>query len=130
VLTIRFQRDLLPTIQRRDVVAVKAATICADLQTARGSLANLEVESLRVSQRNTELATEALQLAERIHDQNPESVGSGPFKGGIGILERKVDLSRRRWKVMKGAASALVAGSGIDWVRDERLRDLVLDPPD
>ncbi|KAH6854368.1 centromere protein H (CENP-H)-domain-containing protein [Chaetomium sp. MPI-CAGE-AT-0009] len=122
--------DLLPTIQRRDVAAVKAAAICADLQTARGSLANLEVESLRVSQRNTELATEALQLAERIHDQNPESVGSGPFKGDIGILESKADLSRRRWKVMKGAASAIVAGSGIDWVRDERLRDLVLDPPD
>jgi hypothetical protein len=122
--------DLLPTIQRRDVSAVKTAAACADFEAARGSLADLEIESLHATQRNTELATEALQLAERTHGQNPESVKSGQFKGGISILENKVDSSRRRWRVMKGAASAIVAGSGIDWVRDERLRELVLDPMD
>ncbi|KAH6636755.1 centromere protein H (CENP-H)-domain-containing protein [Chaetomium tenue] len=121
---------LLPTIEQRDKITVKAATICADLQTARGSLAGLEVENLHASQRNTALATEALELAEKTHSQTPENVESGQYKGNINILESKVDSSRRRWRVMKGAASAIVAGSGIDWVRDERLRDLVLDPPE
>ena len=130
MLTIWFQRDLLPTMQQRDVIAVKAAAMCVGLQTACDSLAKLQVEGLHVSQRNTKLATEALQLAEKTHGQTPTSVESGQYKGGVGILESKVDLSRRRWRVMKGAASAIVAGSGIDWVRDERLRDLVLDPPE
>nr|5Z08_D Chain D, Cenp-H [Thermothielavioides terrestris NRRL 8126] len=44
--------------------------------------------------------------------------------------EAEMKSNRRRWRIMKGAASAIVAGSGIDWVRDERLRDLVLDLPD
>jgi hypothetical protein len=100
------------------------------MQTARGSLAKLQVEGLHVSQRNTRLATEALQLAEKTRGQTPTDLESGRYKGGIGILESKVDSSRRRWRVMKGAASAIVAGSGIDWVRDERLRALVLDPPE
>lgn len=130
MLTIWFRRGLLPTIQQRDKITVKAATICADLQTARGSLAGLEVENLHASQRNTSLATKVLELAEITHSQTPESVESGQYKGSIDILESKVDSSRRRWRVMKGAASAIVAGSGIDWVRDERLRDLVLDPPE
>lgn len=55
---------------------------------------------------------------------------NGQLEGEIATLEHQVRASRQRWRVMKGAASAIVAGSGIEWVRDERLRDLVLDPPD
>ncbi|KAK4032678.1 centromere protein H (CENP-H)-domain-containing protein [Parachaetomium inaequale] len=124
------ERVLLPTIEQRDVTANKAATICADLQTARRSLADLEVEGLHASRRNTRLASEALQLAEKSHDQNPESVEGGRFKADVAVLEHQMKSSRHRWRVMKGAASAIVAGSGVDWVRDERLRELVLDPLD
>jgi hypothetical protein len=104
--------------------------MCADLQTARRALADLEVEGLRASRRNTKLASEALQLAEKTHDQSPESAEGGRFKPDVAALETQVKSSRHRWRVMKGAASAIVAGSGVDWVRDERLRELVLDPMD
>lgn len=117
-------------IEQRDITAIQAAATCSDLQTARRRLAQLEVEGLSASQRNLKLASEALQLAGRTHGQKPKSAAGRQFKDEIADLEGQVESSRRKWRVMKGAASAIVAGSGIEWVRDERLRGLVLDPPD
>ncbi|KAK4128291.1 hypothetical protein N657DRAFT_652012 [Parathielavia appendiculata] len=124
------ERDLLPTIEQRDVVAIKAAKSCSELQTARGRLAELGVECLRASQQNIKLASETLLLAGRARGQNQQDVGGGRLGRDIATLEGQVKSSHHRWRVVKGAASAIVAGSGIDWVREERLRNMVLDPPD
>ena len=45
-------------------------------------------------------------------------------------LEAQLKASRQKWKVIKGTASAVVAGSGVNWVEDDELRDIVLDPED
>ncbi|CAI4216693.1 unnamed protein product [Parascedosporium putredinis] len=42
-------------------------------------------------------------------------------------LKQEVKDSRQRWKVIKGTVSAVIAGSGIDWVNDPELLDMVLD---
>ena len=125
-----FERDLLPNIEQRDAAAIKAATICADFQAAKGRLAELDVECLAASHRNIELASEAMQLSGITHDQKPTNFTRGRFEREIVSLEGQMKSSRHRWRVMKGAASAIVAGSSVDWVRDARLRNLVLDPPD
>ena len=100
------------------------------MHVARSRLAELEVKNLHTSQQNIKSASETLQLAGRTPDQRARSVEGGQFGHEIGILEGQVKSSHQRWRIMKGAASAIVAGSGIEWARDERLRDLVLDPPD
>lgn len=124
------QRDLLPIIQERDRAAAKAANIYSELQTARGRLATLEVECLKASHRNTELAADVLQLARENCEQSFESIQSGHIGSGVADLESQVKASRRRWRIIKGVTSAIVAGSGVDWVRVQRLRELVLDPLD
>jgi F0F1-type ATP synthase assembly protein I len=43
-------------------------------------------------------------------------------------LEADVKASKQRWRVMKGVASGIIVGSGIDWVHDDELQDVVLDP--
>lgn len=48
----------------------------------------------------------------------------------VSRLEDEVRTSRQRWRVVKGVASAVVAGSGVDWARDDVLCDIVLDPVD
>ena len=121
---------MLASIQQRDATATKTAASCSDLHVARSRLAELEVKSLHVSHQNIKLASEVLQLAGRTPEHKARSVEGGPFGHEIGILEGQVKSSHQRWRVMKGAASAIVAGGGIEWARDERLKDLVLDPPD
>lgn len=42
-------------------------------------------------------------------------------------LEADLRASRRKWRIMKGTASAAIVGSGVDWVRDGKLLGIVMD---
>lgn len=42
-------------------------------------------------------------------------------------LEGRLAASKQKWRVMKGTASGVVAGSGVDWAGDSELRDVVLE---
>jgi hypothetical protein len=97
-------------------------------QKITDELTEVKVEAIQTSQRNVELAAEVLDLAERANRDRAQGVENPETKEEIEGLEREVKASRQRWKVMKGTASAVVAGSGVDWVRDLELRDIVLDP--
>ncbi|KAK3899079.1 centromere protein H (CENP-H)-domain-containing protein [Staphylotrichum tortipilum] len=121
------ERDLLPTIEERDDVATTTARMCLELRAARDQLADLEAETVLLGRQNTKLASEILELAGNAPDQKPQSLEGGRFGREIAVLESQVKSGHHRWRVMKGLATASVAGSGIDWARDERLRDLVLD---
>ncbi|KAK0656019.1 centromere protein H (CENP-H)-domain-containing protein [Cercophora newfieldiana] len=124
------ERDLLPHVQRRELAGTEEAKHHRVVRETTDSLDELELEGKRVSRRNGAVAAELLQLAE--YNRSPiAKVSYGKqFSGEIAALEQGMKSSRKRWKFMKGAASAIVAGSGIDWVRDERLRGIVLDSAD
>ncbi|KAK4449375.1 centromere protein H (CENP-H)-domain-containing protein [Podospora aff. communis PSN243] len=121
------ERDLLPHIQRRELANIEEAKHHRAVQEVTKSLDELELEGCRASHRNGALAAELLQLAENNRSPVTEASYGGKFAGEITTLEQEIKMSRKKWKLMKGAASGIVGGSGIDWVRDERLRGIVLD---
>ncbi|KAL2263856.1 hypothetical protein VTK26DRAFT_4765 [Humicola hyalothermophila] len=123
------ERELIQYIEQRDAAAVGTTKKCTDLQAARRHLAELEVESLRASQENIRLASEVLQLSGKTRQQGTEAFGSDQVSAEMRALEDQVKAARHKWRVIKGAASAIVAGSGVEWARDERLRAMVLEPP-
>jgi flagellar biosynthesis chaperone FliJ len=120
----------LPTIEQRDTAAIRAAQLCSDALKAKRQLAELERENLTLCQQNVELAQEVLSLEERAQIPQQVAFRSSTAENEVTSLEREVSTARRRWKVIKGATSAIVAGSGVDWVRDERLKTLVLESLD
>ncbi|KAL2122600.1 hypothetical protein VTJ04DRAFT_3055 [Mycothermus thermophilus] len=124
------ERDLLPTIEQRDTAAIRAAQLCSDTLKAKRQLAELERENLTLCQQNVELAQEVLSLEERAQIPQQVAFRSSTVENEVTSLEREVSTGRRRWKVIKGATSAIVAGSGVDWVRDEHLKTLVLESLD
>ena len=89
---------------------------------------NVQVESIRINRRNVELAANVLTLAKAADQNKAEAIDDPATKEEIARLEKELKASRQKWKVMKGTASAVVAGSGVDWVKDPELRDIVLDP--
>lgn len=120
-------RDLSPFIHDRDVAGVDAAKQHDEIEQAREFLAELELEVHQVNLRNVEYANEVLHLAEARSECDRESADKTSWVQEIAVLEHELKTSRQRWKVIKGVTSAIVTGSGVDWVRDERLRDMVLD---
>lgn len=120
--------DLLPLIKTRDSTSISVTQQSAELREVLDQLAAVESESLRVGRKNVELAAEVLRLAEEANQGKQDAIEDQDAKAEIERLERQLKTSRQKWKVMKGTASAVVAGSGVDWVRDPELRELVLDP--
>ncbi|KAJ4418552.1 hypothetical protein N0V85_001385 [Neurospora sp. IMI 360204] len=124
------ERDILPLIRQRDLVSAKAAQQASASHQVRDRILDLELERLRVGQQNATLASELLRLSKTTGTHDVEVDGATKLERQLGNTKGELQVSRQRWKTIKGATSALVAGSGVDWVRDERLRGLVLDPPD
>lgn len=87
----------------------------------------VEGQRLRLNRKSVDLASEMLSLVEKTHKAKEESITNLEQVEEIARLEREVKASRQRWRVMKGTASAIVAGSGVDWARNEELRNMVLD---
>lgn len=124
-------RDLFPCVEQRDTAAAKAAKQSSRLHESTNDLIQLEIENRSINQKNTLLATHMLQLAaDNQGHQRVKDVDDMSLKKEMAGAESELVTSRQRWRVIKGVTSAVVAGSGADWARDKRLRDMVLDPPD
>ncbi|OTA99685.1 hypothetical protein M426DRAFT_324936 [Hypoxylon sp. CI-4A] len=123
------ERDLLSVLEQRDQSSSTLAEQSTELRAVLDEITDVESQSLRVGRENVDLASQLLDLAEQTNRSKEEAVNMDPDRAAeISRLEDQVKLSRQRWRVLKGTASAVVAGSGIDWSRDAELRDIVLDP--
>ncbi|KAK8121274.1 hypothetical protein PG999_005394 [Apiospora kogelbergensis] len=122
------ERDLLPVVQERDAASTTLAQQSTELRATLDDITETEAKVLRLSRENAGLASQVLELAAEERRLRDEALVSDPaYRDEIARLEGEVRTSHRRWRVMKGTASAIVAGSGVDWAQDEGLRKLVLD---
>ena len=71
-----------------------------------------------------------LALAEEANTQRKEDIDDLKARQQLDELEAEMRISRQRFRIMKGTASATIAGSGIDWARDPKLLEIVLDEDD
>jgi PHD/YefM family antitoxin component YafN of YafNO toxin-antitoxin module len=92
-------------------------------------LSNAEVDHLRVTKRNQELVRVLLDLT-RQESSWREEVTDLTLKAQMEEVEAEHKKNRAKRDVIKGVISAVIVGSGIDWARDDTLRDLVLDESD
>lgn len=124
-----FRRDTQQWIHARDDTSHRVAKQTASLRSVLDQLIEVESEALRVSKNNGELAAEVLRLAKEADRNNTDAIADDPVaKEQIVQLEGKLAASKQKWRVMKGTASGIVAGSGVNWASDPELREVVLDP--
>ncbi len=114
-------------LRQRDAASVTLAQQSAGLRALLDALTEVEGQSLRIVRENAGLAAEVLRLVEQGSRGRADPVADPDLAAELARLEAQVRASRRKWRVVKGAASAIVAGSGVDWARDAELRDIVLD---
>lgn len=117
-------------MQERDETSISVAQHADSMTKLRDDLTDVQVQSIRVCRQNMELTSELFALAEQAKQKKAVRVDDPRVQQEIEKLTREVKTSRQRWRVMKGVASGVVAGSGVDWAKDEDLRNIVLDPED
>lgn len=122
-----FDSDLLPLIQERDTLSISLTDISTKILETTEKLTQAEAEHIVVAKRNTELAATMTALAEEANAQKKGDIQDPALRQEVAELEESLRTSRQRWRIMKNTASAVVAGSGVDWSRDETLRELVME---
>ncbi|TFB05548.1 hypothetical protein CCMA1212_001861 [Trichoderma ghanense] len=115
---------------QRDETSISVAKHADSLTELRRDLTSVQVQSIRVCRDNVKLTAQLFELAEQTKQRKAVRLDDPDVQREMDKLTREVKASRQRWKVMKGVASGIVAGSGVDWVADEELRNIVLDPED
>ncbi|CAK7210515.1 hypothetical protein SCUCBS95973_000809 [Sporothrix curviconia] len=129
------ERDLLPAVEQRDAASKAVAREAATRRDLRNESVAAAAECRQLEKQNVALAAQVRELADAVKATNDatEADASSAAADIAALEERKqleadVKTSRQRWKLIKGTASAIVVGSGMDWSRDQALCDIVLDP--
>ena len=87
----------------------------------------IESEHMILSRSNAKLSAQMLELAEKANTLRKEDIEDPTARKQLGELEEQVKASKQKWRIMKGTASGTIVGSGVDWARDEKLLEIVLD---
>ena len=93
-------------------------------------LTKTETENIGTLRMNQQLTTNLLGLTDQLKFQVPDKIDDPELRNTLDELQDNVKEAKRRWRIMKSLLSAVIAGSGVDWARNESLRDLVLDDRD
>jgi hypothetical protein len=128
LLSITEHRDLLGYVEKRDAASISVAQLAAANSDVREESARAQGEALRASRANVALAAEVMELAAQVAANKAGRAGDARSQQDFARLEAELKRSRQRWRVLKGLTSGVVVGSGINWMEDEKLCALVLDP--
>ena len=117
-------------MELRDSTALASVKTASDLLAAQSKLIDVESQSLRSGRENAELTAQLLELVREVNRNKAVDALDEDSRAEIQRLEQSVKIARQKWRVVKGTASAIVAGSGVDWAGDAELKDIVLDAED
>ncbi|KAK5015755.1 centromere protein H (CENP-H)-domain-containing protein [Cryomyces antarcticus] len=121
------ERKLLPLLNQRDVLAMYHTTLTSTLSTFSSAVTAAERDNTAANKKNQELTATLLELVEATKPQATEDVQDARVRTQLQTLDSELKTARNRWRVMKGVVSGVIVGSGVDWARDEGLRELVMD---
>ncbi|KAF4971052.1 hypothetical protein FZEAL_9930 [Fusarium zealandicum] len=122
------ERELLPYLERRDETSISVAEQAAETGKVWNDLTAVQSETLRVARQNVASTAELFELAEEAKQKKRVPATNSKMMQEQEKLEADVKASKQRWRLMKGVAGGIIAGSGIDWARDDELLEVVLDP--
>lgn len=114
-------------LTKRDSASVALADQTTSVKQINEDIMDVRSRTLQLSRQNVDLAAQVLDLAGEAEKRKAAAIEDAEQAEQIAQLEQEVKASRQRWRVMKATASAIVAGSGVDWASDEQLRSIVLD---
>jgi hypothetical protein len=102
-------------------------TQTSKLASTTRALSTAEQGNIVANQKNRELAQTMLALAEEMKAHSVQDIEDPQLHHQVDAVEKELKDSRRRAKTLKGILSAMIVGSGINWVADEALTELVMD---
>ena len=123
-------RALHPIIDRRDTLSIAEANLSANLQPILNAHTLTEAENIKCIAQNRELAATLFSLTDQLEGLERASLKNPEYQAQLESIKNEMRELRGKRRLIKSVVSALVAGSGVDWARDDELRGLVLNDED
>ncbi|KAH6719083.1 centromere protein H (CENP-H)-domain-containing protein [Leptodontidium sp. MPI-SDFR-AT-0119] len=120
------EQDLLPLVEKREQRSFTHTKLATQVRSAEDQLIEAQKENVKIARKNAELAAKMLALADEANVQRKEDIEDFKLRRQLDELEGEMKLSRQKWRIMKETASATIAGSGVDWISDLKLRGIVM----
>lgn len=79
------------------------------------------------SEKNRNLAALLVDLTEQIAAQRIAAIEESNLADQAEQSKLDHETARKLWRTMKSVVAAIIAGSGINWARNDELKRLVLD---
>ena len=126
----RAELSFLPLLLRRDALAMGEAELAREHAESTLKIASLRSARLGLAAKNRDLATQVLALAADVKKKDSRDIEDDELMAQASDLEKQLAIGAGRRQILKNVVSAIIAGSGLDWVGNEQWRSLVLDDPD
>ena len=123
-------RALHPLLDQRDVLSVAHANLSTSLHSTLVALSSAELQHIACIAKNRGLTTTLLDLTRRLKAQNSGNIDDPDVRAQLDRLSIDGKEVKRRWRMLKSVVATMIAASGVDWARDDELRDFVLDDED
>ena len=123
-------RTLAPLLDRRDILSIASTNLTRSLSSIQTSATKTAAANLTLANTNKDLASQLLTLTAELRTRKQTACSNPQFSAGIAKQRDEASIAMKRWRSMKSVVAAIVTGSGVDWARDEGLRELVLDDED
>jgi len=114
-------RSLIPLIHRRDMLSQTHANLSHLLVLKLEALSETERSYLDIQERNKVLASRLLDLTKKRDEELKKQQGPE-----YRAEEKKLKDAKKEWDIVRNVAQAAVVSSGVDWSRDDELKQLVL----
>jgi ABC-type protease/lipase transport system fused ATPase/permease subunit len=119
-------RLLFPLLNRRDVLSLTHENLTNKVSATEEALSRAEVENMKATRRNQELAQTLLGLTNNAKSRR-DDIDDEKLKDKLEVLERENKLRGTRRRILKNVVGSVIVGSGVDWASNEELCDLVMD---
>jgi hypothetical protein len=106
---------------------VSLTQLSSKVLSAQNELTRFESEHVVIARKNAELATQLCALAEEANSRKMGAIDDPKLRIPLVELEASAKVSRQRWRILKDTVSATIVGSGVDWARDPKLVEIVMD---
>jgi hypothetical protein len=124
------ERDLLAHIEQRDEVTKLVAQSAAEMADIQRQRTEVQSKTLQVRRKNVELAAELLEVTNQLKAKTERNWEGSSRWEELRQVQEQLKASERRLRIIKGVASGIIVGSGVDWAADEELCQIVLDLDD
>ncbi|TQS37149.1 hypothetical protein Golomagni_02387 [Golovinomyces magnicellulatus] len=121
------QQNLISLLKKRDELSLSLIQLSRRESDSLEKLRLLETENMLIARMNTELTSTMLRLVETSNSRITEANQSSQSLQELEKIKQELRLSRQKWKTIKAIVSGAIVGSGIDWARDPKLLQIVLD---